>query len=45
MADLPAEEWSNSGIEEAVAPHRRPYENWDPQFWLKTRNYILDLAQ
>lgn len=45
MADLPAEEWSNGGIEEAVAPHRRPYQNWDPQFWLKTREYILDLAE
>jgi hypothetical protein len=44
LANIAPEEWTNPGIDQAVAPSRRLYQNWDPQYWRPIRLYILNLA-
>jgi hypothetical protein len=45
LAKLPPEEWTNPGIDQAVAPGRHLFQNLNPQYWQAIRLYILKLAE
>ncbi len=45
LADLSAEEWTNPAIDRAVAQTKPLYQNWDPQYWVAVREYILSLTE
>lgn len=45
LANLPPEEWTNPSIDQAVAPNRHLYRNWNPQYWQAIRQSILKLAE
>ncbi len=45
LANLPPEEWTNPGIDQAVAPNRHLYQNWNPHYWQAIRLYILKIAE
>ncbi len=45
MADLRAEEWTNSGIEGGIEPNLHIFKNWPPQFWAGVRQYVLNLSE
>jgi hypothetical protein len=44
MANRAPDEWTNPGIDQAVAPSRHLYQNLNPQYWQAIRLYILKLA-
>lgn len=44
LADRPPHEWSNNDLGEAVPLDERLFENLDPDAWVRTREYVRQLA-